>query len=378
MSTVVLVDRTIAGHHYYYLQTFQKQFQQCGYKVLVCLPEHLQDELKSDLSFQLPVKNKTNLGRWHQLWESLKLWRAVKLSVKRYQQLNNISVDLVFFMMGDDFIHSYFNDSWTNRILPFYVTNVFKLAWAGVFFHPRHVRLPHKYKLWYTLNGKRKSALFKKCRGILCPDEGVIEQLSEEFDAPVMKMPDFSTNEVPDRKPAVIEKIEEKANGRSIICLVGQIHKRKGIHVLKQLIHHRELTKHYFFLIVGRRASEFFDAGEDYTYILDRYIRDEREFNSLIAASNIIYACYTRFPHSSNILAKAALFQKPVLVSKGFLMEERVKKYSLGYAFPELNQEYNLAGFLKEHNPVLPSDADTQAYLADHSITKLKSVLNSL
>ena len=36
------------------------------------------------------------------------------------------------------------------------------------------------------------------------------------------------------------------------------------------------------------------------------------------------------FPHSSNIMTKAAAFNKPILVNDGYLMSERVKTYGIG------------------------------------------------
>ncbi len=50
-------------------------------------------------------------------------------------------------------------------------------------------------------------------------------------------------------------------------------------------------------------------------------------------------ASYQNFYHSSNTLTKAALFNKPVIVSKGYLMEELAVKYQLGIAIEENNAE---------------------------------------
>jgi hypothetical protein len=52
---------------------------------------------------------------------------------------------------------------------------------------------------------------------------------------------------------------------------------------------------------------------------------DEAQFNSLVYICDILFAAYNNFPNSSNILTKAAIFQRPVVVSNNFCMEKRVK-----------------------------------------------------
>ncbi len=60
------------------------------------------------------------------------------------------------------------------------------------------------------------------------------------------------------------------------------------------------------------------------------HIPDQGSFNSLLSISDILCAAYEEFPHSSNILTKAAAFQKPVLVDEKYAMGERVRTYNLG------------------------------------------------
>ena len=49
--------------------------------------------------------------------------------------------------------------------------------------------------------------------------------------------------------------------------------------------------------------------------------------NQVIVESDIIYTAYSDFPNSSNILTKAALLKRPVVVSEGHLMAELVRDY---------------------------------------------------
>ena len=50
------------------------------------------------------------------------------------------------------------------------------------------------------------------------------------------------------------------------------------------------------------------------------YLPDETQFNAIINASDIIFAAYKDFTISSNMPGKAAAFDKPILVSTGYLL----------------------------------------------------------
>jgi glycosyltransferase involved in cell wall biosynthesis len=65
------------------------------------------------------------------------------------------------------------------------------------------------------------------------------------------------------------------------------------------------------------------------------FIDDEREFNAIMHASDILFAVYTDFPYSSNMLSKAANLRRPILVSDRYLMGELVRRYGIGIAVPE-------------------------------------------
>ena len=60
----------------------------------------------------------------------------------------------------------------------------------------------------------------------------------------------------------------------------------------------------------------------------------------------MLYSAYRNFRHSSNILTKAALFEKPVIVSRGHLMAERVERFRLGVAI-EQDSAAECAGALR-------------------------------
>ncbi len=59
----------------------------------------------------------------------------------------------------------------------------------------------------------------------------------------------------------------------------------------------------------------------------------------MIDAADVVFCAFDDFPFSSNTLTKAAVFEKPVVVSEGYLMAERVRSYRTGEVVPQGNAE---------------------------------------
>jgi hypothetical protein len=107
------------------------------------------------------------------------------------------------------------------------------------------------------------------------------------------------------------------------------------------------------------------------------YIEDERELNSIIAAADILYAVYDDFRPSSNTLTKAAMFNKPVMVSDRYLMGERVRRYRTGATVASGTTEEIIAA-LETLRRTDRSEFGFAAYREDHSVEALKKQLAGL
>jgi hypothetical protein len=68
---------------------------------------------------------------------------------------------------------------------------------------------------------------------------------------------------------------------------------------------------------------------------LPQRVPDSAAFNALVVACDVLFAAYHDFPHSSNMLTVAAVLEKPIIVSEGQLMAQRVREYRLGEVVPE-------------------------------------------
>jgi hypothetical protein len=179
-----------------------------------------------------------------------------------------------------------------------------------------------------------------------------------------------------------------KSRGRNIIALLGGLAKRKGmLTLLKTAL--QSPSEKWFFLFVGILDENSFDSNElrnikdiasdppQNCFFHFNYIPEEAQFNALVDVSDVLFASYEDFPHSSNILTKAALFAKRVIVSKGYCMEERVNAFRMGECI-----DYGDIKQCSEAISRLLANADSKAdfagYLRIHSEENFYIAMNEI
>jgi hypothetical protein len=89
----------------------------------------------------------------------------------------------------------------------------------------------------------------------------------------------------------------------------------------------------------------------------------------------MIFAVYKDFPHSSNLLSKAAFFKKPIMVSSKYYMGSEVDEYQLGFSVSEDN--YLEGQLLLDRNThLLHSRADL--YIKNNNLESFNSAITEL
>lgn len=185
------------------------------------------------------------------------------------------------------------------------------------------------------------------CRGAFFLDEGAAQRYAAYFgDKHISFLSDVTDTRLP-TSPTVFEtEVRRKSAGRKIVFMGGTIGGQKDLATWYELIRTASKGRFYFLqvgeVIEGTLSIEdraaydavIKDPPENF-FCLSGFLPDEAEFNALIRASDIIYAVYRDFRLSSNMLAKAACFEKPILVSGRYVMGERVRRYSLGLTVAE-------------------------------------------
>jgi len=349
---IVLVDGLWVGHHPTYVKTFAKVLLDAGYRVSVLCPAP--DEVLSEVGYSSVVDEQRLIAcqfsdqmpkiipflptRLCNPFMSLARWMRVSRALRAIRSFSG-RPDLVFFAWLDSYVTGYLPVRFIGWLFPFY--------WTGLYFHPRHWRNAGR-------NGKPQQGWFalpeqflvksKWASSIAVLDAGIVDALRAELAGkPVVVLPDFTDEVLPSERCALVEEIQSKAKGRTIIGLLGGLARRKGLLTLIRIAKQSHEMP-WCFVFAGVLLEEtftkeelievrtFFSTERENCFFFLRKIPDDAQFNAVFNVCDVIFAMYENFPHSSNLVTKAAIFGKNILVSCGGYMEEVVLKYELGEA----------------------------------------------
>ncbi len=226
-------------------------------------------------------------------------------------------------------------------------------------------------------------------RGTLLLDETIAERYRAKMPGKhVAYLPDIADTSLPERQSSLSRRIARAAAGRKIVFMGGSIGKQKNLEHWYQLISLVDPNT-WFFVQIGRinkyhltpqdRASveEVIKAPPANLYIEPTYLADERSFNEIIAMSAVIFAVYRDFFRSSNMLSKAAYFEKPILVASGCLMGERVERYGIGLAVGQ-DDTLGMVEALLAIESIQGLKSNFQRYRNDISEALLQQTLSNL
>ena len=381
MKTIALIDPDWVGHHPTFFKNYTRALLELGYRVLAFCPDpqdlhqwatsHIGDSLgkesKNLYIYKLvrPQDNNFGLRLSYKLLreldkkliklgidsyfkdilslETIQYWRDASVALDKAVLELGEKPDLVFFAMVD-----YYLSKW---ISPSQISQIFPYKWSGLYFNPTHLRVP-KSKQGKVAGSWEPDNLLNSslCQSVALLDEGVVEKLSQRITSkPIVFFPDITNEAEPDWEYDLVKELKEKAKGRKIIGVFGSLDIRKGI--LTMLLAAEQLKeKEYFFILAGKLWLSTFSLQDQKSikdiinsspsnclFYLDNFIPDGGKINGLLSACDILMLAYEKFPHSSNMLTKAAVLQKQVIVSEGYCMAERTKKYRLGLTIPEGN-----------------------------------------
>lgn len=399
MKTVFLIDTRCDGHHSTYMKFFAKAIIDLGSKVVLLCPnpDEITEWIKTNsnssenfISFYFNEKNDFTPTYNIPLINTIE---SIKFHTEKFAKLNSIiaeiskknglTPDLVYFLYLDNYL--------TKNNVIFFIDKIFNYKWSGLYFTAGNFLINNKKKLLEKIMPFRSETNIlnsKNCQSIYILNEYAQECLKHNFNKKICIFPDFADNCSTDSsfEPAV--EIKNKARGRKIIGLIGAIDRRKSILTLIQsskLVNKEE----FFFVIAGKLYEKSFTENES-KFILDfaknppenfcfylQTIPDESKFNALINACDYLFASYIDFPHSSNILTKAAIFKKNIITSNRYCMAERNIKYELGITAKEEDASDTAKAFITlSQNNKLKSDFNE--YIKFHSVETLNQKIQEL
>lgn len=184
-------------------------------------------------------------------------------------------------------------------------------------------------------------------KGTLLLDEKIAARYREELPQFIFEyLPDVADTALPTQSGRLAHELRVLAGSRKIVFMGGSIGKQKNLSRWLELIALAD-PEQWFFVQIGRinknnltledeqALGQVLASPPENLYIQPTYLADERSFNEIISISDVIFAVYRDFGRSSNMLSKAAYFEKPILVANHCLMGDLVEQYSIGFSVPQ-------------------------------------------
>lgn len=330
---IAVISQVRAGHVTAYHRLFVEEFQAVGCEVLDLgspLPEH---------GWGRMIKQ---LERWP-WWRGRRAWHQASRRLSRHPNFPQDREVAVFFPYLDvGYLEAAISAAEVERWMP--------CPWAGVVTGPAALRQPGRF-----VAGERVLAA-RNCRTLVVTDETFVEACRNSWPGkPVVVMPEVADLALPVAIPE-IASVQAWVGGRRLVGLLGVISAKKNIALFllaarRALIMRPDLA----FVLAGdfssqacpgpeRRALEKLLADlPSNCRFYPAPIPDGPQFNAWVTACDCLWLAYHDVIYKSNMLTKAAHFQRPVLVSPTGVMAVHTLKYRLGEVVDPENPDQVLA-----------------------------------
>jgi hypothetical protein len=399
-KAIALIDWNWMGHHPTYFTHFAAAMTEAGAEVIPFCSEPadfkerldgcgIEEGARRRIHEPTKVFGMQHSGfrplRWRRQYEALRFFWGHSRRLRRWQAKHGRKIDLVFFACIYDRHFEHFR----------LAERFFGFPWSGLYLHARSFRMPGSplpYQGGLPCPERFLTMHSMQSVGIL--DEGIVAEVQAMSGGkPVHVFPDITVETLRDEdgKSGLAAKLKRFATGRPIVSLTGHLQWTKGLDVFTSAAQHPAMRNVFFFLAGNVNWNEI--APEERQSLQRQWARTpnmfahlqdlpEEEMNAVIAASDVVFAAYRSFPNSSNVLTKAAVFERPMLVSDGYLMAERVRGFGLGEVVAEGDVEASVEALVKmlepDYYPKMVTTARWAEYRTLHSQDRLERVFRDL
>lgn len=389
-KTVYLVEILNGGHREAFMQLFARSLLDSGHRVVCIMPdtgvverwlrEHCSGSLDR-LSFyqaSYPHPGQAVVGKWNTLRAYSGTWWHYRRVVQDIEKRSRLKPDLVFFNCIDGHLANYFPAQLVDLLFPY--------RWAGLYFHPNHLRLhPGIFEATTGISDVDHALTARNCVAVTVHDEGIVSGFSKRLKGkPVLLFPEIADTTSPDPNNTMAREIREHAGGRIIVGMIG-LEPYKGCFEMMQLAKVADPSR-FFFAFCGnfgdhlfsffnneeqaREFREFRDNLPEHCYWKTGYLTEGAEYNAVFNAFDIVFLVYRKFYSSSNRLTKAACFHKLVMAGDKYCVGEDVLRYDLGAAVPDTQPATLLQGLEQLESRIRSGSlplANWKVYAGKHS-----------
>ena len=353
---IALADWYWGGHHANYFVNFAVAMAKVGHRVLpLCSdPEDFSSRLALVLSeggndnlavriygplkLDHPRRSEIRPSRYRGLLNAWHRFGSLGKRLRKWESSEGEKIERVCFAYMYDRDFSCFEKAGKS----------FGFPWSGLYANSRAFRMPgSSMPNINVMPCPEKIFSSSLLRSVAVLDEGAVEPMSRIVGSkPVVVFPDLTNEHLPkpcEDESGLANKIKSFARGRPIVCLVGDLRPSKGFEDLTWVAQNESMQDVVFFL-GGGLSPELADSRYqkmklDWANMENVFTHfcalTDTQINAVMSISDLTYAAYRDFPNSSNMLTKVASLKKPIIVSDGYLMAERVREYALGEVVTE-------------------------------------------
>jgi len=336
-TPVAIVDWNTSGHHLTYLREYVLAFAERNVPVVVLSPER-PNIAPWPPSFEWrEIPTITWIKQRNFLGSSMARWRFAKrlaVTLKEAETALGSRCDRLFFRC------LYENQAKiVTRVMP-----TLGLPCAGLYLQ---AGLFHSGQ--HRLGGKRTRSMRRLRQHDLLDtvfmlDETMAGAVSDFLGKPIIGLPDVTDCSLDENHP-LPASLGIQPGGRSLIGLLGHLRPSKGMMEMIAFARSKPALNVRFFF-AGSCDWHNFSPAEEHaikdacskdprTIFHPHRIPDEDGYNALVRCCAMLWAVYRDSPHTSNTLAKAACFERPVVVADGFQMASQAPHYRLGGVVPQ-------------------------------------------
>ncbi|MDR2674161.1 MAG: glycosyltransferase [Opitutaceae bacterium] len=383
-ATVALVDWTMSGHHDTYMRLFARTLLDGGHRVIALWPEpgrlpgapESQEGAASNPRFASAYfhRPKCLLAP-----RSLRYWaeagiaaRNMKNAIAACEKRLGEKCDFIFFNT------LYEKQHWLVQAL----ADAGARPWSFLYLHTSSLP-PHSHEN----PGMMRLLQHPMLRAIGVLDERSITPGGGLTGRRFVRFPDFTDESRVPGHPFERELRAFKGDA-PLVLSIGHLRKEKGVMTLAGLAQN-PAARSLRFAFVGEcrlkgRERDVMDRLRHNANVLLKLgrIPGEAAYNACICASDVLFAAYHDFNHSSNTLTKAAVFEKPVIVSADSLMAERTLRHRLGEVVRQKDIESTLEGITRITNDcrgwINRANPDYEGYRRLHSKAQLHQAFDTL
>jgi len=357
---VLIVEPSDGGHHFVFLKATIEALSIPDVELWLSCTRPMWNHLKTDFP--------------HLHWIDHSLWKSKCVLEDIAQCVESLQIDHVYHANCDAFMSGLLR----KMSLWYRPPRILQHKISGLYIRPRPLdaRQPWTLKHWGAKFLFNKDAYFKK---IFVFDETLAEHLLHEQTIVTLPDPPLHVNTTHD--PDVARQVWGIPKHKRVFLQYGLGTPRKGLLTVIEAFEQLHSNDDHLLCVGKCDLSEKWNTrlfqlvADKKATVVDRYV-DHLEESMAFSASDVVLLDYENHYGSSNVMALAASYRKPIIACEDGLIGQRVLAFGLGVRVKSKNVSALVRAILSGEKIRLDQSGASR-YLDTHSIFNFKIIIKS-